>query len=128
MKKFARVLALMLVATMLCVLFASCGATPNSDPAEAAKALEEAGYTVNKNEVPGVLTTVTATNLETGDVVTIQYYADEATAEAAYKVVEEQAKAAEELASELGEDADIAYGIDGTMVWVGTPDAVSAAA
>ena len=44
MKKFARVLALMLVATMLCAMLVACGAKPASDPKEAKDALEENGY------------------------------------------------------------------------------------
>ena len=45
MKNFARILALLLVATMLCVMLASCG-TPAEDPKEAKKALKDADYEV----------------------------------------------------------------------------------
>ena len=46
MKKFARILALMLVAAMLCVVLAACGGAPAEDPKDAKKALKDADYKV----------------------------------------------------------------------------------
>ena len=45
MKTFVKVLALSLVAVMMCAVLVSCGG-PNKDPKKAAEALEEAGYAV----------------------------------------------------------------------------------
>ena len=44
MKRFTRVLALMLVAAMLCVALVACGSKPNKDPYDARQSLKDAGY------------------------------------------------------------------------------------
>ena len=123
MKKFARVLALMLVATMLCVMLVACGATPAEKPEDAKAALEANGYTASLVEVGGV-TTVTGSN-GLLDTVTITYYADEATAQTAYEALEAAASTLEEAYDLL--DMKYSYGISGTMVWAGSADAVAAA-
>ena len=123
-KVLSLVCVLAMVATCLFV-FASCGATPNEDPAEAEKALKEAEYNVTNLTKDGV-GVLTATKGE--DTVTIQYCADEAAAEKAYEQLETLYEAAEKIADELGEDVGYEIGISGKMVWSGTPDAISAAA
>ena len=124
MKKFARVLALMLVATMLCVMLVACGATPAEKPEDAKAALEANGYTATLVEAGGT-TIVTGTASNFIDTVTITYYADEATAQAAYEALEAAASTLEEAYDLL--DMKYSYGISGTMVWAGSADAVAAA-
>ena len=123
MKKVLSLICLLaLVATCL-VAFASCGA-PNEDPAEAAKALEDAGYQVANLTKDGV-GAVSAVKGE--DKVTIQYFATEEEAEKAYEAFEAELEALEKAAEELGEEVNLEIGISGKMVWAGTPDAIDAA-
>ena len=133
MKKVLSLVCLLaLVATCL-FAFASCGA-PNEDPAEAKKALEDNGYTVEMTEHEGVtyLTAISET-----DIISIKYYATEEAAEAAYKKAEEEMKKYEEASDAdkatmdgyIGIEgvtyADLEYGMSGKMVWSGTSQAVS---
>ena len=125
MKKFARVLALMLVASMLCVMLVACGGSPAAKPEDAKAALEGNGYTATLVETNG---TTVVTGVKDEDSVYITYYADQAAADAAYKTLDETYTLMKELADELGEDmGDYVYGQDGTMVWYGTSNGVSAA-
>ena len=55
MKRIIRVLALMLVAAMLCVALVACGSTPNKDPEKAKDALEDNGYEVRLVDDENVL-------------------------------------------------------------------------
>lgn len=123
MKKVLSLVCLLaLVATCL-VAFASCGA-PNEDPAEAAKALEAAGYKVANLTKDGV---GTVSAMKDKDMVTITYFATEEEAETAYEALEKELEALEELADAAGEDVNYEIGISGKMVWAGTPDAIDAA-
>jgi ABC-type glycerol-3-phosphate transport system substrate-binding protein len=146
MKKFARVLALMLVATMLCAMLVACGAKPASDPKEAKDALEENGY--KATHLSGVLVeaassafgdgvTDIVTGIDGDDSVTIVWFEEEDDAKDFYEELEEkyeESKAEldeiedEDVKEELQEELDnAAYGISGNMVWMGTKEAVKAA-
>ena len=124
MKKFlAIVCALTLALSCLFVLTSCFGATPNSDPEAAKASLEDAGYTV-------YMAGNTLTAMSDGDTITIQYCDTEEEAQAIYDGYVEAEELAKELADELGEDYDdggYEYGCSGTMVWVGTSAAISAA-
>lgn len=147
MKKFARVLALMLVAAMLCVMLVACGAKPASDPKDAKDALKENGYEVLLSDDAvslGVAAAIYGGELEavvTGtdgdESVTIVWFEDEADAEDYYETLEEMMAEFEEEIDEIEDEDDkeeaqeeldnAAYGIDGNMVWFGTKEAVKAA-
>ena len=153
MKKFARILSLVLVAVMLCATLASCGG-PAKDPDDAVAALKDNGYTAVK-------TGNTVVGEKDGETITITYYDDEDAATKAYdeakqqmeKVEEEIAKLEDELkeqqdkyddmedgvlkdaakialdaakeAVELAKKAkDYKIGKSGTMVWLGTSQAI----
>ena len=149
MKKVLSLVCLLaLVATCL-FAFASCG-SPNEDPAEAKKALEGNGYTVNYAVNDDGVGKLYASKGEKDDAqyITIQWFATEEEAEAEYKKLEEQVEAfeksieelekqlseaegtvAEELEKQLEEAEkeldDANYGISGKMIWSGTSQAVS---
>ena len=147
MKKFTRVLALMLVAAMLCIALVACGSKPNEDPAEAKKSLEDAGYNVffkefgsvssNPDETVAVLeekgysveqeenngdTTITATNTDSFETVTVTYYQKKADADAAYEELEAEMAELGELAALLG----YSFGRSDNIVWSGTSEAIAA--
>ena len=46
MKKFVRLMALVLVAVMLCAVLAACGGAPAEDPKDAKKALKDNDFDV----------------------------------------------------------------------------------
>lgn len=140
MKKLVRILALTLVAVMLCATLASCGA-PAKDPADAKAALEEAEYTVVKDDtvLPAVfkLAGYELTSVVSGtktskddegntvvDHVTVYYFADKENAEKALAKVKE-------YASEDKDDADDSTWVEatqsGSMVYYGTKAAIKAA-
>lgn len=147
MKKFARVLALMLVATMLCAMLVACGAKPASDPKEAKAALEENDYVAVLVDSDLLLAgaaltyggkvsaTLTGTNGD--EYVNVVWFEEEDDAKAYFEKLEEQFdKAQEELdelededeKKELQEEHDKAtFGRSGEMVWFGTKEAVKAA-
>lgn len=89
MKKFARILCLVLVAVMMCSLLASCG-SPAKDPKDAAAALKENGYTLT------VDTDSLIVAKKDSDYITINYCTDEEAATKAY----DEAKAALDKAEE----------------------------
>ncbi|MBQ8341740.1 MAG: hypothetical protein IJY22_05125 [Clostridia bacterium] len=147
MKKFARILALMLVATMLCVMLVACAAKPAEDPNDAKAALEENDYKVMHYE--GLLLETISSSIGDGvtdvvmgtkgddDMVLIVYFEDEEDAEKYYeKLDEERTEEQKEIdemedgeeKDELQEEFDKAVlGHSGKMVWAGTKDAVKAA-
>ena len=147
MKRFTRILALMLVATMLCIALVACGSKPNKDPVEAKKSLEDAGYNVffkefgsvssNPDETVAVLeekgysveqeenngdTTITATNTDSFETVTVTYYQKKADADAAYEELEAEMAELGELAALLG----YSFGRSDNIVWSGTSEAIAA--
>lgn len=127
-----KIVSTILVCVLLlgCVFtLASCGA-PDSDPKKAEKALKEEGYTVFVREnYDGCVYTISAQKDDVKekkfDDIEIRYYADEAAAENAWKTLE--ALYAKEAESKEGTDYEIKYGIDGTVIYKGTVDAVKAA-
>lgn len=124
MKKVLSLVCLLAIVATCLFAFASCGATPNADPAEAKKALEAAEYKVLDMTTDGV-GVLSASKGE--EVVTITYCASEEDAEKAYEALEKELEALEEAAAELGEEVNYEIGISGKMVWAGTPDAIAAA-
>ena len=139
MKKFIRILALSLVAVMLCASLASCGA-PAKDAAKAEKALEDEGYTVVKDDkltpvafkalgydldcvVSGTKIVEDKDGNKSVEHVSIYYVADKENAEKALEKVKE-------YASDDKEDDDSDW-VDatrsGSMVYYGTKAGVKAA-
>ena len=125
-----RIISTLLVCVLLigCVFtLASCG-TPAANPEDAKAALTEAGYAVtlteNTTKYAGLKYTLFAYKndlLEKQyDFIEIYYFGDDASANTAWEtlktVFEEEAK-----------KVDVEYAIEGSMVYMGTPDAISGA-
>ena len=104
MKKFVRVLALMLVASMLCVMLVACSSKPADNPEDAVAALKENGYTIvyESDEV------VSAKKGD--DFISIYWFDNEDDAnelyEEAMELKEEAEEALEKLKDELKEAQD----------------------
>ena len=135
MKTFVKVLALSLVAVMMCAVLVSCGG-PNKDPKKAAEALEEAGYTVttlDKGLPEGYEATVTGVKLdlenETADFIVITYYSDKEVLNAEWDEAQETLEEGKEAMAALYgvEKDDIVVKKSGMMIYVGTKAAVKAA-
>ena len=146
MKRF---LALFLAALMLfsCVfVFAACDkdddkddkkkeAVPNSDPEKAKEALEEAGYTVQYTDVGvgGIKAAITATkadeDAEKPDFIYITYYEDKDAANTAWEEAQDSIDEAKAMyATMIGRDeSEIVIKKSGTMIYIGTKDAIKAA-
>ena len=123
MKKVLSLVCLLAIVASCLFVFASCGgATPNSDIAKAEEALKAAGYTVNKAG-----NRLTANKDQ--DRVVIDYCDTEAAAQAIYDGYKAAEDAQKQLADAMGVDyeSEGAYGMSGTMVWVGTDAAIKAA-
>lgn len=123
MKKFVRILALTLVAVMLCASLASCGA-PNKDPEKALAALKEEGYAAVK---VGDYVSGTKVVEEDGEKkiehVTIYYYDSKDDATAAMEKIQK-------LADEEKGDNDsdwVSATQSGNMIYFGTKAAIKAA-
>ncbi len=117
-KSIVKILALSLVAVMICMTLVACG--PNSNPDKAAEALEEAGYTVitDENEDEGI-TTVTAYNMENmEDFIVIMYFEDSGDAKDAWDEVKDEAKEYEDVYD------DFVCKKSGKMIYMGTKQAV----
>jgi hypothetical protein len=133
MKKSIRIIALALVAVMMCVTLVACA--PAKDPADAKAALEDAGYVVTKldNEglgklafaafelagIEGAKNVVSAT--KDGEHITIFYFEDNAAANAEWEDVQEYAT------GEKDEESDWVCKKSGNMIYFGTSAAVKAA-
>lgn len=124
MKKTIKIIALAMVALMLMLALVSCGAKPNSDFEKAKAALEENGYDVKSNP-DAEDKTISAS--KDSQYVSICYFSDEEKAKTFYEAKKEAYEELKKAAEELGEDLDYEFGISGTMVWEGTPDAIKAA-
>ena len=127
MKKFARILCVMLVAVMLVCTLASCIA-PKGDPDKAEKALEKEGYTVTVIDSAAVLPDGVEAYLSAfkGDEGVMIYYFESAKdAKEYWKDHEDDIKEMKEEAKEEGEKLVVKK--VGKMIWVGTPKAVKAA-
>ena len=147
MKKFARVLALMLVASMLCVMLVACGSKPAAEPEDAEAALKDNGYTVvlldSKLAMAAASVAIDGdleaylTAFKGDDYLYIAWFEDEDEAQSYYDELDEKYEESKAELEEI-EDEDrkaeyeemldkAAYGISGNMVWMGTKDAVKAA-
>ena len=146
MKRF---LALFLAALMLfsCVfVFAACDkdddkddkkkeAVPNSDPEKAKEALEEAGYTVQYTDVgvDGIKAAIMATkadeDAEKSDFIAITYYEDKDAANTAWEEAQDQIDGAKAMYATMTgrKESEIVVKKSGTMIYVGTKDAIKAA-
>lgn len=128
MKTFVKVLALSLVAVMMCAVLVSCGG-PASDPDKAAKALEDADYIVVKADdkvslalyetmgVKKLECVITAYN-EDEEGIVIFYFEDKAAANDAWETIEEEAKEATK------DEEDIVIKKSGKMIYYGTKQAI----
>ena len=128
MKKTIRLVAVAMVAVMLCLSLASCGA-PNADPEKAVDALKESGLIAVK--VPNVLgigdveTTVSGTGKIDDEFahITIFYFEDKEDANEAWDGIQDKY----EDAKKDNEDADWVCKKSGKMIYYGTKNAVKAA-
>ena len=146
MKKWLKIIALSLALIMSVMALAACGndkdddekketAVPNSDPAKAEEALEDADYEVytmdSADELAflegtfgeGIEAYISATKVgedeELEDAIVIIYYEDEDAAADAYDTVEEF------MEMELDDvDLTITMDTDGNMIWYGTKQAI----
>lgn len=132
-----RIISLMLVCIMLvgCVFaLASCGG-PNSDPAKAKAALEDAGYDAELVDdkisiglmslgVDGIKAVVMGSNKEDrADGINIFYFEDAEAAEKAFEPIKNKM----EEASDDEEEKKYEIKQSGAMIWFGTKDAIKAA-
>ena len=132
-KSIIRVIALSLIAVMMCFALVSCGG-PNSDPDKAKEALEKNGYAAEKLDGIGLLafawagkgveTVVTGVNKEEATkAVVVIYYEDKDAAATAWEGVEKYFT--ENKDKEKESDYEIKQ--SGNMIWFGHKDAVKAA-
>lgn len=128
MKKTIRLIAVAMVAVMLCLSLASCGG-PNADPEKAVDALKENGLIAVK--VPNFLdigdidTTVSGTGKIDGEFahITIFYFEEAEDANDAWDDIQDKY----EDAKKDNEDADWVCKKSGKMIYYGTKNAVKAA-
>lgn len=135
MKKILFVLCIVSILVSCLFTLVSCGDAPNEDPALAREALESEGYTVvdgkasaSRFGIVGITSSMHA--YKEYESVTIFYFADDESAEAAYDAIEKTIKNEKtEYAREGREYPDLGLetGVDGTVVWIGTPEAIAAA-
>lgn len=130
MKKFAKVMALILVVAMSLALLVACA--PNKDPEKAEQSLKDNGYaTTNIKSLTGIgglITTVSGTKIvedkngnKKVESVTIMYYGSAAQANAAYDDVKSES-------DEKGKnESSWIIGISGSMIYFGTSAAIKAA-
>lgn len=134
-KSIVKILALSLVAVMMCVVLVSCGG-PNSDPEKAAKALKNNDYAVEtiENSGLGALAmaafaaagiedldcVVTATNKD-GEHITIFYFEDSKAANEEWEDVKGYVE------DEKDDDSDWIIKKSGKMIYFGSKAAIKAA-
>ena len=134
-KNFIRILSFVLVVVLAGALFVACDkkddkddkkkdSAPNKDPKKAEEALKEAGYDVIYTEVNdgGIKAYVVASKGK--DSIQIAYYDDKDTAAKAYEQAKEAYEELKEIAEASGEDFDYVVKQSGTMVYMGTKQAV----
>lgn len=124
-KTILRVVALALLAVMMCTALVACGG-PNKDPEKAKEALEDAGYTVVLNDggllgdmaLPeGAEATLSAFKGD-DEFIMVVYYEDTDALNDAWEEAQEEA---EELQEEY---EDIVCKKSGKMIYMGTKQAV----
>ena len=128
MKKTIRIVAVAMLAVMLCLTLASCGG-PNKDPKKAEEALKAAGYTTQLRELDeavddGMVAVISASKGLT-DGISIYYYKDSASAKAAFADVEKDFEEAKELLGDLADNYVCKR--SGKIIYTGTKDAAKAA-
>ena len=135
MKKFAKVMAVALVAVMALAVLVACA--PASDPDKAASALDKNGYvvshldsgkTADKLVLKGVASLIGVGENDlvarvsglssSGDTITIWYFASSKAAKKAWKDHEDY------FNSDKDEDSDWTSGRSGKMIYAGTKQAV----
>lgn len=120
-KTIIKVVALALLAVMVCSLFVSCGG-PASDPDKAEKALKDAGYLATnittKLGYDGCTNIVSGAKISTGDFISIYYFDKKASADDAWEKIEENAKKENEKESEF------VCKKSGKVIYFGTKQAV----
>lgn len=147
MKKFVKIIALMMIVVMSLALLVSCA--PNSNPDKAAEALENNGYTTTKIKDDNPLTSATFTGIElalgcsrgdlvarvkgvktvekddkkTVETVTIWYFKDAAAANKVW----EKAKVEADKDENKDESKGWIVAISGAMIYYGTSAAIKAA-
>ena len=135
-KSIVKVLALALVAVMMCAMLVSCGG-PNADPDKALEALKENGVTwaVKDDTVtPGLLKLAGIDGVDcvvsgTGKIddeyahITIIYFDEAADANDAWEDVQEEA----EKDKKDAEDSEWVVKKSGKMIYYGTKNAIKAA-
>ena len=141
MKKFLAIVCVLAMAVSCLFVLASCGATPNSDPAVAKAALEEAGYivfdaTTQYSYLDGIESVIMGEYIDADlsdlesledltdidlEAVVIFYFESEAAATAAFEEIKaESQEATEEVTIDVCEQS-------GAMVYFGTSAGVKAA-
>ncbi len=130
MKNVTKVIAFVLVAVLCVAMLASCA--PASDPDKAVEALKKNGYTAEKMDgtilelataglgIKNVTAVVSGMN-EDGEVVSIFYFEDSASASDAFEAIEEEMKESDD------EDTKIIVKKSGKMIYGGTEAAIKAA-
>ncbi len=124
-KSIIKVLALALVAIMMCAILVSCDA-PNADPEKAKEALEDAGYAVILNQGGGFISgallpdgvEATLVAYKDGEYLAVSYYEDTEALNEAWEEAQDDAKELEE------EYEDIVCKKSGKMIFIGTKQAV----
>ena len=136
MKNTLRILAVAMVAVMLCLTLASCGG-PNPDPDKALESLKENGVTFAGKDTLIIPTALKIAGVDgissvvsgTGKIddkyahVTIIYFEEAEDAKNAFEKVEEYANKNKGDA----EDSDWVFKKSGKMIYYGTKDAINAA-
>ena len=137
-KNFIRILSLVLVFVLMGAIFVACDkkddkddrkkdSAPNKDPKKAEEDLKEAGYEAHLIEYDevgeeGLKATLVASKGE--DIVQIAYYDNKEAATKAYETAKERYDAAKEIAEAAGVEYDMILKQAGTMVYMGTKQAV----
>ena len=136
MKNTLRILAVAMVAVMLCLTLASCGG-PNPDPDKALESLKDNGVTFAGKDTLIIPTALKIAGVDgissvvsgTGKIddkyahVTIIYFEEAEDAKNAFEKVEEYANKNKGDA----EDSDWVFKKSGKMIYYGTKDAINAA-
>ena len=139
MKKFAKIMAVALVAVMALAVLVACG--PATDPKKAAEALEKKEYVVTATigadstvkqaaldvqaiamglKAGDIIATVIATNGEEG--ITITYFKDASVAKGYWNDHKEDIEKLQEQAKE--KEQDLVIKLSGSMIYQGTSQAV----
>jgi ABC-type oligopeptide transport system substrate-binding subunit len=124
MKKVLSIVMVVMLLAMTVVVFASCS-KPADNAADAKAALEGNGYTVSyyKDEAGNEFIHAT----KGADYVSIAYYVNEADADAQYAEAEVEFEELEKAADENNLEFNLDIGQSGSMIWMGTEDAIDAA-